>query len=111
VVGCTLDDEVFVATGAAIFHAAHVGRGCEIRIHGVVHIKTQLSAGTTVPIGWVAVGEPPRILPPGEHDAIWKLQQPLDFPLTVYGIDRARADMVTITRSLSQQLRTHLEDE
>jgi carbonic anhydrase/acetyltransferase-like protein (isoleucine patch superfamily) len=42
VVGCTIEDEVFIATGAAIFHSAHLGRGSEVRINGVVHIKTRL---------------------------------------------------------------------
>jgi carbonic anhydrase/acetyltransferase-like protein (isoleucine patch superfamily) len=110
VVGCTVEDEVFVATGAAVFHAARLGRGCEVRIHGVVHLLTQLPAGATVPIGWVAVGNPARILPPGEHDKIWEVQQPLNFPLTVYGCERSEADMVKITRRLSQALASHTGD-
>src|SRR6266446_6138838 len=40
VVGCTIEDEVFIATGAAIFHSAHLGRGSEVRINGVVHLKS-----------------------------------------------------------------------
>src|SRR5262249_21805419 len=45
VVGCTLEDEVFIATGAAVFHAARLGKGSEVRINGVVHLKTRLAAG------------------------------------------------------------------
>jgi hypothetical protein len=30
VVGCTLEDEVFIATGAAVFHSARVGKGSEV---------------------------------------------------------------------------------
>ena len=63
VVGCTVDDEVFIATGAGIFHSAHLGRGSEVRINGIVHIKTHLAAGDTVPIGWVAVGNPAQMFP------------------------------------------------
>lgn len=33
VVAWTLEDEVFIATGAAIFHGASVGRGAEVRIN------------------------------------------------------------------------------
>ena len=84
VVGCTIDNEVFLATGCAVFHGAHIGAGSEVRIHGVVHLKTRLAAGTTVPIGWVAVGNPAQLFPASEHDAIWKVQEPLNFPLTVY---------------------------
>lgn len=110
VVGCSVDDEVFVATGAAIFHAAHVGKGAEVRINAVVHLRTVLAPGATVPIGWVAVGDPAQILPPGEHDRIWEVQQPLDFPLTVYGFERKDADMVKITQRLSDALGSHAGD-
>jgi carbonic anhydrase/acetyltransferase-like protein (isoleucine patch superfamily) len=110
VVGCRIDDEVFVATGAAIFHAAHVGKGSELRVNAVVHLKTRLPAGATVPIGWVAVGDPALILPPDQHERIWEIQKPLDFPLTVYGLDRGEADMVKITRRLAAALAAHRDD-
>jgi carbonic anhydrase/acetyltransferase-like protein (isoleucine patch superfamily) len=111
VVGCTVEDEVFIATGAAIFHSAHLGKGSEVRINGVVHLKSHLAAGDTVPIGWVAVGNPAQVLPPGEHERIWEIQQPLDFPLTVYGLERAEATMEKITRRISEALASHVYDE
>lgn len=111
VVGCTVEAEVFIATGAAIFHGAHLGRGSEVRINAVVHLKTRLEPGATVPIGWVAVGDPARILPPDRHDEIWAVQKPLNFPLTVYGLDRAQASMPEITRRLSDKLGAHAADQ
>ena len=59
-----------------------------MRINGVVHANTVLDDAALVPIGWVAVGAPARILPPGAHDEIWEVQQQLDFPGTVYGLSR-----------------------
>lgn len=111
VVGCRIDDQVFIATGAAIFHGATVGSGSEVRVNGVVHLKTNLPAGATVPIGWVAVGDPVTVLPPDQHDRIWKIQKQLNFPLTVYGIDRSEADMVKITRRVAEALASHVVDE
>jgi carbonic anhydrase/acetyltransferase-like protein (isoleucine patch superfamily) len=111
VVGCKIEDEVFIATGAAIFHAARLGKGSEIRVNAVVHLKTHLPAGATVPIGWVAVGDPARILPPDQHERIWAVQAPLNFPLTVYGFEREEAYMVKITRRLAANLASHREDE
>ncbi len=111
VVGCTIEDEVFVATGAAIFHGARLGRRSEVRIHGVVHLRTALPAGAVVPIGWVAVGDTAQLLPPDQHERIWAIQQPLDFPATVYGVARGEAAMVAITRHLSATLAGHGEDE
>lgn len=109
-VGCTVEDEVFIATGAAIFHGAVLEKGSEVRIHAIVHLKTRLLAGTTVPIGWIAVGDPAQLFPPNQHDAIWEIQQPLNFPLTVYGIDRNEATMEKITRKLSEALSSHADD-
>ena len=110
-VGCTLRDEVFVATGAAIFHGALIGTRSEVRINAVVHLKTVLSSETTVPIGWVAVGDPAVILPPAEHEKIWAVQKPLNFPLTAYGYDRSEASMEKITRRMAEWLGTHREDQ
>ncbi len=111
VVGSTIEDEVFIATGAAVFHSSHLGKGSEIRINGVVHLKTNIPAGEMVPIGWVAVGNPALILPPDQHDRIWEVQKPLNFPLTVYGFEREEASMVKITQRLSQRLASHISDE
>ena len=111
IVGCTVEDEVFIATGAAVFHSARLGEGSEVRINGVVHLKTQLAAGETVPIGWIAVGNPAQILPPGEHDQIWNVQEPLNFTFEVYGFGREEATMKKITERLSKLLGLHLSDE
>ena len=111
VAGCTVDDEVFIATGAAVFHSAFLGKGSEVRVNGIVHLKTHLPAEETVPIGWVAVGNPAQILPSSEHERIWEIQKPLDFPLTVYGFERTEATMEKITRHLSKALDSHTSDE
>lgn len=111
VVGCTLEDEVFLATGSAVFHSAHLGTGCEVRVHGVVHLATRLAAGQMVPIGWIAVGNPAQVLPPSQHDRIWKIQEPLNFPLAVYGLDRSEATTKRITQRLCRKLGSHAADE
>ncbi len=111
VVGCIVEDEVFIATGAAVFHSAYLGKGSEVRVHGVVHLKSRLAAGETVPIGWVAVGDPAQILSPDEHERIWEIQEPLNFPKTVYGFERSEATMKKITRKLSQALYSHAAND
>jgi carbonic anhydrase/acetyltransferase-like protein (isoleucine patch superfamily) len=86
--GVRVGDGCFLATGAALFPGAVVGDGAEVRVHGVVQVNTVLPPGATVPIGWVAVGDPARLYPPGQHEQIWAVQESLDFPGTVYGITR-----------------------
>jgi carbonic anhydrase/acetyltransferase-like protein (isoleucine patch superfamily) len=111
VTGATLEDEVFVATGAAIFHGAVLGRGSEVRVHATVHLRTRLEPGAMVPIGWVAVGDPARILPPDRHDEIWEIQKPLNFPEWVYGFDRDTPDLMRrVTSRLSEALAAHAGD-
>jgi len=111
VTGAVLEEQVFIATGAAVFHGAYLGRGAEVRVHGTVHLRTRLEPGATVPIGWVAVGNPAHILPPNKHEEIWSVQAPLNFPEWVYGLDRATPDlMVQVTRRLSEVLGAHAED-
>ncbi|MEU7296051.1 gamma carbonic anhydrase family protein [Streptomyces exfoliatus] len=78
--GCRVEDEVFLATGTRVFNGARIGTRSEVRINGIVHLRTVLPADSTVPIGWVAVGDPVRILPPEDHDGIWAVQRDLDFP-------------------------------
>lgn len=111
VVGATLEEQVFIATGAAIFHGAHIGRGSEVRVHATVHLRTRLEPGATVPLGWVAVGDPARILPPDRHEEIWAVQAPFNFPKWVYGIDRGTPDpMIEITHGISDRLAPHAGD-
>jgi carbonic anhydrase/acetyltransferase-like protein (isoleucine patch superfamily) len=108
VVGAAIGDEVFIATGAAVFHDAVVGERAVIRINGTVHLRSRLEAGATVPIGWIAVGDPAEILPPDRHDAIWALLKPLDFPGFVYGFDRETPDLMrAVTARLSERLGVH----
>lgn len=103
--GATIESQVFIATGASVFPAASIGTGSEVRINGVVHLRTVLATASTVPIGWVAVGDPAVILPPGEHDAIWQVQRELDFPGFVFGVDRTATDaMVQLTEKYSRYL-------
>jgi carbonic anhydrase/acetyltransferase-like protein (isoleucine patch superfamily) len=111
VVGATLDEQVFVATAAAIFHGAELGRGAEVRVGATVHLRTRLAPGSVVPIGWVAVGDPVVILPPDRHDEIWAVLKPLGFPDWVYGFDRETPDLMRhVTRRLSETLGAHTAD-
>lgn len=86
--GAVVEDGAFLATGSSVFPGARLGRGAEVRINGVVQVNTRLGDDATVPIGWVAVGDPAQILPPSDHEQIWSVQKTLDFPGTVYGVAR-----------------------
>jgi carbonic anhydrase/acetyltransferase-like protein (isoleucine patch superfamily) len=91
--GARVADDAFLATGVALFPGARVGRGAEIRINAVVHVGSAVADGETVPIGWVAVGDPARILSPERHEEIWAIQRELDFPGVVLGVERDAPDL------------------
>lgn len=113
-VGCTLDDCVFIATGATVLHGARLRFNVEVRVNAVVHIRTELVDHAVVPIGWIAVGTPATILPPDRHDAIWAVQKELDFPRYVYGVTRAaegHTNMPEITGLRSKALGRHSSDQ
>jgi carbonic anhydrase/acetyltransferase-like protein (isoleucine patch superfamily) len=111
--GSELGNNVFVATGSSIFNGAKVGERSAIRINGIVHIKTILPPDSIVPIGWVALGNPVRILPPTDHDQISLMLTSLNFPQTVFGLDRkplGETNMPEITRRYTSSLRRHVRD-
>lgn len=111
--GCTVADEVFLATGARVFNGARIGPRSEVRINGIVHLRTVLPADSMVPIGWVAVGDPVRILPPDDHEAIWAVQKDLDFPGYVFGLDRpgdGESLMPAISARFGRALARHTDD-
>lgn len=109
--GAVVEEEVFLATGTRVFNGAHIGARSEVRINGVVHLRTTLPPETVVPIGWVAVGDPLQILPPERHDDIWAAQRELDFPGYVFGLDRETPDlMVQLTERYGRGLARHADD-
>jgi len=109
--GARVGDEVFIATGARIFNGAVIGDRSEVRINAVVHLRTVLPPESTVPIAWVAVGEPAELFPPDRHDEIWARQSQLDFPGYVFGLDRDTPDlMVQLTERYARHLSRHADD-
>ncbi|WP_439379613.1 gamma carbonic anhydrase family protein [Amycolatopsis lexingtonensis] len=86
--GATVEDEVFVATGASLFPGSVAGAGAELRINSVLHVNSRLEPGAVVPIGWIAAGDPAELFSPDRHDELWEVQRTLDFPGTVYGVPR-----------------------
>ncbi|MFD9217333.1 gamma carbonic anhydrase family protein [Streptomyces sp. NPDC087659] len=107
--GATAEDEVFVATGAAMFPGAVAGAGSELRIDSVLHVNSRLEPGTVVPIGWIAAGDPAELFSPDRHDELWEKQRELDFPGTVHGVPRGTS-MRTIMARQAAYYGAHRDD-
>jgi carbonic anhydrase/acetyltransferase-like protein (isoleucine patch superfamily) len=108
--GATIEDEVFVATGASLFPGSVAGRGAELRINSVLHVNSRLAAETIIPIGWIAVGDPARLFSPDQHEELWQLQVELDFPGTVYGVLRG-TPLRTIMAKQTEFFGAHRDDQ
>jgi len=111
--GCTIENNVFLATGVSVFHGATIKEGSEIQINGVVHLKTVFPENETLPIGWVAVGNPMKMFSADKHDEIWEIQKKANFPNLVYDIPE-RANLSDINKKLcetmSERLKEHKSD-
>ena len=113
--GCVVEDECFLATGVRLYQGARVGRRSEVRIDGVVHVRSVLPPESLVPIKWVAVGDPARLLPPDRHEAIDAILGGMDFSKEVYGLERrvgggVDMDMKEVTRRETGGLAGHRSD-
>jgi gamma-carbonic anhydrase len=108
--GANVEREVFLATGVSVFPGAHIGHGSEVRINAVVHVNSKLREGTTVPIGWIAVGDPAELFPPDAHEELWPVQRAMDFPRTVFGLERTEATMERVSARYAERFGRHRDD-
>jgi gamma-carbonic anhydrase len=108
--GAVIERDVFLATGVSVFPGARIGAGSEVRINAVVHVNSSLPEHTTVPIGWIAVGDPAQLFPPHAHEDLWPVQKEMDFPGTVFGIERDEATMEKVARAYADRFGRHRDD-
>jgi carbonic anhydrase/acetyltransferase-like protein (isoleucine patch superfamily) len=107
--GATVEDEVFIATGASLFPGSVACAGAELRINSVLQVNSRLEPGAVLPIGWIAVGDPAQLFSPDRHEDLWEIQHGLDFPGTVYGVPRGTS-MRDIMARQSEYYGAHQED-
>jgi hypothetical protein len=109
--------ELFIATGARVFNGAQMGRASSVALGGTVHIGCVVPPMARIPIGWVAVGEPARMYPPGDAEAIRAdiAEVSGGFLPFVFGIDEVadRRDQMqsALQRYTTAIARQHHQDE
>jgi len=111
--GCRVGDNVFIATHASVFPHARIGSGSTIRIGAIVHIRTVLPPGTSLPIYWIAIGDPPELFPPADRESLLDRLRGLDFTSTVFGVarrDAGLAHMPETMRRYAKALARHRDD-
>ena len=113
--GCIIGDECFLATGVKIYQGAVIGRRTEVRIDGVVHVRSVLPPNSLVPIKWVALGDPAQMFPPDKHEDIDAILARMNFAEEVYGLERQSGsgvdmDMKDVTQRVTNGLADHRND-
>jgi carbonic anhydrase/acetyltransferase-like protein (isoleucine patch superfamily) len=110
--GCVIEGDTRIATGAMVFNGARIEPGAEVEFHGLVHVNTVLTAGTVVPMGWFAGGDPVELVPPGDWERVRALIGPLDYPGTMFGVGEASGGsaMPDMARRYARGLAVHRYD-
>lgn len=108
--GCVIEGDTRIATGAVVFNGARIEVGAEVEFHAVVHVNTVVAAGTAVPMGWFAGGDPAELVAPGDWARIRELMGPLDYAGTVFGVGDTDTVMPDIARRYARSLALHNRD-
>jgi carbonic anhydrase/acetyltransferase-like protein (isoleucine patch superfamily) len=115
--GCTLADEVFIAAAAMVLPGAHLGRAAVVAAGAVVHLGAIVAPAARIPVGWVAVGDPARLYPPGQAEAIRAAlaEAGWSFLLFMLGVDDAggRREQLraALARYTAAMARHHRQDQ
>jgi len=113
--GATIGNRVYIATGAAVFNGAVLEEGTVVAINAIVHIATRLVAGSFVPIGHIAFGDPARIVSSSEAPALRQEIAALGFTKRVFAFDaKSLADpgaIEELCRRYSRSLLRHRDDQ
>jgi gamma-carbonic anhydrase len=71
-----------------LFPGARLGARSILAIEAIVHVNSVVPPDTHVPIGWIAGGDPAQYFSPDNHHERWEVQQKLNFPETMFGLER-----------------------
>lgn len=108
--GCVVEGRSRIATGAVVFNGARLRMGAELEFHAVVGPNTVVPAGSAVPMGWFAGGDPAELVPPDDWARIQAVLGPLDYAGTVFGIGASDTTSPDMARRYARGLALHRMD-
>jgi len=108
VVGAEIGSGCFVASGAKIFNGATLEDGSGVALGGIVHVKTRLGAGATVPMLHIAAGDPATIYPP---EKAGQIREQIAFFADVFNLEASDDVRARAAEAYAKFLRkTHAQD-
>jgi carbonic anhydrase/acetyltransferase-like protein (isoleucine patch superfamily) len=92
--GCTVGRCAYLATAATVLQTARLGAGAVVAVGALVHARTVVPDEFFVPPHTTAIGDPPRVLAPGDPgvaDAI----RAIGFAGVAFGVDAEWTDRIS----------------
>ncbi|HZV76894.1 MAG TPA: gamma carbonic anhydrase family protein [Candidatus Babeliales bacterium] len=108
VVGATIGEGCFLAAGSKVFNGATLEKGSGVALGGIVHVKTRLRAGESVPMQHVASGDPATIVPPARAPEV---HAKMNFYEDVFNLEPSDDVRAQAAQTYAKFLRkTHAQD-
>ena len=92
--GCRVDRCAYLATGVTVLHAARVGAGGSVAVGALVHAGAVVPDERFVPPNMVAVGDPLRVLPPSDPEALGEAVRSTGFARLAFGVEADWEDRI-----------------
>lgn len=109
VVGATVGNGCFVASGGKVFNGAVLEDGSGVALGGIVHVKSRLAKGASVPMQHVAFGNPATIYPPEKAP---ELHAKIQFYEDVFNLEAGSDVRARAAQAYAKFLRkTHAQDK
>ncbi|MFF9108862.1 gamma carbonic anhydrase family protein [Streptomyces sp. NPDC014776] len=91
--GCRAERCAYLATGATVLQEARLGAGAVVAVGALVHARARVPAEFFVPPHTLAVGDPVRLLAPGDP-AVPEAIAGVGFARTAFGVDAEWTDRI-----------------
>jgi carbonic anhydrase/acetyltransferase-like protein (isoleucine patch superfamily) len=112
--GCLVDRCAYLATAATVLQAAHLGAGAVVAVGGFVHAGTAVPDEFFVPPHTLAVGDPVRVLAPGDPEVPAAIRE-VGFASVAFGVDAEWTDRINRYERTAevrvQEFGAHADDE
>jgi len=109
VVGATIGNGCFIASGAKVFNGAKLEDGSGVALGGIVHVNAHLAKGASVPMQHIALGNPAVVYPPEKAPEV---HAKMNFYADVFNIEGGEDVRAQAAQSYAKFLRkTHAQDK
>jgi carbonic anhydrase/acetyltransferase-like protein (isoleucine patch superfamily) len=100
--GCRIERCCYLAAQATVLQGAHLGAGSVIAVGALAHAGTVLAPETFVAPMSVAIGDPARVLSPGNPAELAAAIRDVNFAATAFGVDHEWSDRIARYEAMTE---------